>query len=77
MRTVFITGYIRPICLAPEEIAIKNITGYIPSVAGWGTTKQNQRMYIIYISRRWQHINEPAHERDSIKCMNKQNSSQS
>lgn len=48
MQNVFVTVSIRPICLTPEEIAVDNITGHTPSVAGWGTTVRNQRMYIFY-----------------------------
>lgn len=33
---VFVTEFIRPICLSPEVFVKKDFTGHHPTIAGWG-----------------------------------------
>lgn len=61
---------------SPGRDCDKEYYGIYPQCCRMGHDKtKSTYVYNIYISRRWQHINEPAHERDSIKCMIKQNMS--
>lgn len=48
---VFITDFIRPICLTPEVFVLEDFEGYQPLVAGWGKTwnDENNRMYYANI----------------------------